>query len=81
MDRPLLSQRTTLVFLLASLAGATTGALTALAGEGTPRGVLAGLVAAGLAVRFFDRLVAGEPDTGGPRRHADARTGKGAGHG
>ncbi|MFI9203083.1 hypothetical protein [Streptomyces sp. NPDC053048] len=67
VDRPLLSLRTTLVFLLALIVGVTAGALTALAGEGTPRSVLAGLAAAGLAVPFFDRLVAAEPDASRPR--------------
>ncbi|MFD8741685.1 hypothetical protein [Streptomyces sp. NPDC059616] len=43
MDEPLLSLRTTLVFLLALLAGTTAGTLTALAGEGTPHSLLAGL--------------------------------------
>ncbi|MBB5122258.1 hypothetical protein [Streptomyces eurocidicus] len=81
VDRPLLSLRTTLVFLLASLAGAAAGALTAYAGEGTPRGALAGLAAAGVAVRFFDRLVAAEPDDGRPHRAAGDGGGEGAGHG
>jgi flavin-dependent dehydrogenase len=49
--------RSTLVFLLALLAGAAAGGLTALAGEGTPRSLLAGLAAAGVAVPFFNRLI------------------------
>ncbi|MFE0046962.1 hypothetical protein [Streptomyces albireticuli] len=81
MNRPLLSMRTTLVFLLAALAGAAVGALTAFAGEGTPRGALAALAAAGLSVRFFDRLIAAEPGAGGPRRSAGSGAGEGAGHG
>ncbi|MBO0654461.1 hypothetical protein J1792_17235 [Streptomyces triculaminicus] len=87
MDRPLLSLRTTLVFLLALLVGTAGGVLTALAGEGTPRSVLAGLAAAGLAVSFFDRLIAAEPgpEPGGDRRRgavdAGAGVGEGQGHG
>lgn len=57
MDRPLLSMRSTLVFLLALLAGTTAAGLTALAGEGTPRSLLAGLTVVGLAVPFFNRLI------------------------
>ncbi|MFJ2605221.1 hypothetical protein ACIQOU_22875 [Streptomyces sp. NPDC091279] len=66
MDRPLLSLRSTLVFLLALLAGAAAGGLTALAGEGPPRSLLAGLAVAGLAVPFFNRLIAPERDAAGP---------------
>ncbi|MFD5753154.1 hypothetical protein [Streptomyces sp. NPDC127033] len=57
MDRPLLPLRTALVFLLAALSGAAAGGLTWLAGEGTARGVLAGLAVTGLATPFFDRLI------------------------
>ncbi|WP_446040149.1 hypothetical protein [Streptomyces sp. SID1121] len=57
MDRPLLSLRSTLVFLLALLAGSAAGGLTALAGEGTPRSVLAGLAVTGVAVAFFNGLI------------------------
>ncbi|AZS84642.1 hypothetical protein AB0465_28505 [Streptomyces griseoviridis] len=57
MDRPLLSLRSTLVFLLATLAGVVVGALTSLAGENTPHSLLAGLAAAGMAVPFFNRLI------------------------
>ncbi|MYS40168.1 hypothetical protein GTY23_02655 [Streptomyces sp. SID5998] len=57
MDRPLLSLRSTLVFLLAMLAGAAAGGLTALAGENTPRSLLAGLAAVGVAIPFFNRLI------------------------
>lgn len=60
MDRPLLSLRSTLVFLLALLTGAAASGLTAVAGEGVARSLLAGLAAAGLAVPFFDRLIAAE---------------------
>ncbi|MET9424574.1 hypothetical protein ABZY06_28200 [Streptomyces sp. NPDC006540] len=72
MDRPLLSQRATLVFLLALIGGVTAGVLTALAGEGTPRSVLAGLATAGLSVPFFNRLIAAE--TAGCREAAGAGT-------
>jgi hypothetical protein len=57
VDRPLLSMRSTLVFLLALLAGMVAGGLTALAGEGVPRSLLAGLGVVGLAVPFFNRLI------------------------
>jgi hypothetical protein len=57
VDRPLLSLRSTLVFLLAMLAGAAAGGLTALAGENMPRSLLTGLAAAGVAVPFFNRLI------------------------
>ncbi|MFD3442779.1 hypothetical protein ACFWU3_35420 [Streptomyces sp. NPDC058685] len=57
MDRPLLSLRSALVFLLALLAGTASGGLVAVAGEGMPRSVLAGLAVVGLAVPFFNRLI------------------------
>lgn len=57
MDRTLLSLRSTLVFLLALLASGAAGGLTAVAGEGVPRSLLAGLAAAGLAVPFFNHLI------------------------
>ncbi|MFG2979252.1 hypothetical protein ACGFYY_40485 [Streptomyces sp. NPDC048331] len=57
MDRPLLSLRSTLVFLLALLAGTAAGGLTAITGEGNARSLLAGLAVAGLAVPFFNRLI------------------------
>lgn len=60
VDRPLLSMRSTMVFLLALLAGAAAGGLTALAEEGTPHSLLAGLGVAGLAVPFFNRLIDNE---------------------
>ncbi|MEV8456932.1 hypothetical protein AB0467_29890 [Streptomyces sp. NPDC052095] len=83
MDRPLLSLRTTLVFLLALLVGAAVGGLTALAGEGAPRSLLAGLGAAGLAVPFFDRLIDADTDGGraGRRDRSGAGTGRGEGRG
>lgn len=81
MNRPLLSLRTTLVFLLALLVGTGGGVLTALAGEGTPRSVLAGLASAGLAVSFFDRLIAAEPgpEPGGDQRRRAVESGAGIG--
>ncbi|MFJ3637553.1 hypothetical protein [Streptomyces sp. NPDC090112] len=60
MDCPLLSLRSTLVFLLALVAGAVAGGLTAVAGETVARSVLAGLAVTGLAVPFFNRLIAPE---------------------
>ncbi|MQS38502.1 hypothetical protein [Streptomyces katsurahamanus] len=71
MDRSLLSLRATLVLLLSALAGVTAGVLSTLAGDGAARSVLAGLAAAGLAVPFFDRLVAGDR----PRGRAGAEDG------
>ncbi|GGR78446.1 MULTISPECIES: hypothetical protein [Streptomyces] len=75
MDRPLLSPRSALVLLLALLAllaGATVSGLTAVAGEGAARGLLAGLAAAGLAVPFFNRLIAAEDGTPQPPASAGA---------
>ncbi|MFF5639625.1 hypothetical protein [Streptomyces sp. NPDC012825] len=66
VERPLLSLRSTLVFLLAVLAGAVAGGLTALAGEGTARSVLAGFAAAGLAVPFFNSLISCEDRSAQP---------------
>ncbi|MFJ6984483.1 MULTISPECIES: hypothetical protein [unclassified Streptomyces] len=60
MDRPLLSLRSALVFLLALLCGLTASSLTAAAGEGAARSLLAGLAASALAVPFFNRLIAAE---------------------
>lgn len=57
MDRPLLSLRSALVFLLALLAGTAAGVLTAVTGEGTARSLLAGLAVVGLTVPFFNRLI------------------------
>ncbi|MFH9176808.1 hypothetical protein [Streptomyces albogriseolus] len=68
MDRPLLSLRSALIFLLALLAGGAASGLTAAGGEGTARSLLAGLAAAGLAVPFFNRLIADEDH---PRQPAD----------
>lgn len=75
MDRPLLSLRSTPVFLVALLAGAAAGGLTALSGEETPRSVLAGPAVAGIAVPFFNRLIT--PD--GPTLQPLAPAGTGAG--
>ncbi|MEU7553154.1 hypothetical protein AB0B01_12530 [Streptomyces sp. NPDC044571] len=57
MDRPLLSLRSALVFLLALLTGAAAGGLTAVTGEGAARSLLAGFAAVGLGVPFFNRLI------------------------
>ncbi|MCX4451585.1 hypothetical protein [Streptomyces sp. NBC_01789] len=58
MDRALLPLRTALIFLLAVLSGAAAGALSFVAGEGYARSVLAALAATGLAITFFNRLIA-----------------------
>ncbi|MEV6749375.1 hypothetical protein AB0N21_34235 [Streptomyces sp. NPDC051080] len=81
MDEPLLSLRTTLVFLLALLAGTTAGTLTALAGEGTPHSLLAGLATAGLAVPFFNHLIDAEGSQSQQRERADADADAGEGPG
>ncbi len=60
MDRPLLSLRSALIFLLALLTGGVASGLSAVAGEGTARSLLAGLTAAGLAVPFFNHLIAAD---------------------
>ncbi|MGR6998734.1 hypothetical protein ACU686_12465 [Yinghuangia aomiensis] len=57
MHQPLLSLRAALVFLLAGLAGAGAGALTALTGAGVPQSLLYGAGVSGLAVGFFDRVI------------------------
>ncbi|QIY53444.1 hypothetical protein HEP86_01610 [Streptomyces sp. RPA4-5] len=62
MDRPLLSLRTTLVFLLAVLGGTVVALLSWTAGEGAPQSVLVGLAAAGAAVSFFNRLIVAESE-------------------
>ena len=59
MDRPLLSLRSALVFLLALLTGAGASGLTIFTGEGAVRSLLAGLTATG-PVQFFNYLIAGE---------------------
>ncbi|MFD9421915.1 MULTISPECIES: hypothetical protein [unclassified Streptomyces] len=64
MDRPLLQLKTALVFLLAALSGTAAAALSWLAGDGSPRSALAGLAVAGLAIPFFDRLIASGEDAG-----------------
>jgi hypothetical protein len=75
VERSLLSLRSTLVFLLALLTGVGAGVLVVLAGRGTLRGVLYGVAAVGLAVPFFDRIVAADcrapegRDTGGDVGH------------
>ncbi|WP_107085380.1 hypothetical protein [Streptomyces maremycinicus] len=79
VDQPLLSTRSTLVILLALLAGTVTGALTALAGEGTPRSVLTGLAALGLTVPFFNRLI--DTDGNAARPHGSVSAAEGENHG
>ncbi|MFJ6485210.1 MULTISPECIES: hypothetical protein [unclassified Streptomyces] len=53
MDRPLPSLRSTLVLLLALLAGTVPGGLTAVTGAGAARILLAGIAVVGPAVPFF----------------------------
>jgi hypothetical protein len=60
VERPLLSLRSVLIFLLALLIGGAVIGLTAVAGEGAVRSLLAGLAATGLAVPFFNHLIATE---------------------
>ncbi|TVL93356.1 hypothetical protein [Streptomyces sp. SAJ15] len=79
MDRSLLSLRATLVLLLAALAGVAAGVLATLAGDGAARGALCGLAAAGLAVPFFDRLVAAEDTEARQLPRADVEAGDGRG--
>ncbi|GAB2769570.1 hypothetical protein [Streptomyces daliensis] len=64
MDHHLLTARSALVLLLGLLTGVAAGVLTLLSGGGTARSVLCGAAAAGLAVGFFNRLVA--PDLDAP---------------
>ncbi|MGW1194665.1 hypothetical protein ACWD4B_02210 [Streptomyces sp. NPDC002536] len=63
MDRSLLSTRATLVLLLAVLAGAAVGLLSALAGDGAARCALCGFAAAGGALPVINRVIA--PDRAG----------------
>ncbi|WP_371493466.1 hypothetical protein OG871_39085 [Kitasatospora sp. NBC_00374] len=62
MRRSLLSMRSALVLLLAMLTGIGAGVLCRLSGSPTAQCVLYGAGAFGVAVPFFDRLVAG-PET------------------
>ncbi|MFJ4343313.1 hypothetical protein [Streptomyces sp. NPDC088915] len=81
VDRPLLSLRSTLVFLLAVLAGVVAGGLTAIAGEGAARSLLAGLAAAGLAVPFFNGLISTEDRTVQPSAAVPTDTARGENNG
>ncbi|GAA3189220.1 MULTISPECIES: hypothetical protein [Streptomyces] len=81
MDRPLLSLRSALIFLLALLTGGAASGLTAVAGEGTARSLLAGLAATGLAVPFFNRLIAAEDDAVRSRTAVGAGTVEEESHG
>lgn len=76
MDRSLLSLRSALVFLLAVLAGAAAGALTAWSGEEAPRSVLAGLAVVGISVPFFNRLIAPDGPTHPPLAPAGTSAGE-----
>lgn len=59
MQRPLLSIRAALVFTLSLLTGIGAGVLSAVGGTPPSQCVLCGVGAFGLAVPFFDRLIAG----------------------
>lgn len=61
-----------MVFLLAALAGAVAGVLASFAGEGIARSFLCGLAAVGVAVPFFNRLIAVEPATEPVREQAES---------
>ncbi|MFF4406708.1 hypothetical protein ACFY2W_01530 [Streptomyces sp. NPDC001262] len=67
MDRSLLSTRATLVLLLAVLAGAAAGLLSALAGDGTARCALCGLAAAGGALPVINQVITPDRTGGEPR--------------
>jgi hypothetical protein len=54
---PLLSTRTTMVFLLAVLSGAIAGILTARAGHAVSEAVLIGAGALAAGLKFFDWLI------------------------
>ncbi|MFJ6212353.1 hypothetical protein ACIQGZ_03330 [Streptomyces sp. NPDC092296] len=62
MRRALLSLRAAVVLLSGTLTGVGAGVLTALGGTAPARSVLYGVGAFGLAVPFFDWLVAGRDD-------------------
>ncbi|MFJ4717338.1 hypothetical protein [Streptomyces sp. NPDC088785] len=64
MNRALLPLRTTLVFLIAILAGVVAASLTWASGEQLARSVMAGMGATAVAVPFFDRLIATDPAPG-----------------
>jgi hypothetical protein len=81
VDRPLLSLRSALVFLLAILAGAAAAGLTALAGEGPPRSLLAGLAVAGVAVPFFNGLIDTDSNSAQPSASAGTGVAEGKRHG
>ncbi|WP_411124220.1 hypothetical protein [Streptomyces sp. x-19] len=66
MDRSLVSVRAALVLLLAALTGVGVGLLSVLAGDGTARGILAGLAAAGAALPLCNRAIAPDAATGRP---------------
>lgn len=74
VDRPLLSLRSALILLLALLSGGAASGLTAVAGEGAARSLLAGLAATGLAVPFFNHLIAAEDSTAQPSATVGAST-------
>jgi hypothetical protein len=81
VDRPLLSLRSALIFLLALLVGGAASGLTAVAGEGAARSLLAGLAATGLAVPFFNRLIAVEDNPGQSPNIVSTSTVEEKGHG
>lgn len=56
-NRPLLNQRSAMIFLLAVLAGLGACLLTILAANPWPVAVTAGAAATAAAVLFFDRII------------------------
>lgn len=75
--RALLSVRAALVLLLAVLTGLGAGLLTRLAGSPIPECLLYGTGAFGLAVGFFDALVADPAAPPGPHRPAGPEVSRG----
>ncbi|MCX4764159.1 hypothetical protein OG562_25015 [Streptomyces sp. NBC_01275] len=57
MNPTLLTIRSALIFLLATLVGVGTGILTFISGAGVAKAVLAGAGGFGLAVPFFNALI------------------------
>jgi hypothetical protein len=56
-NRPLLNQRSAVIFLLGALAGIGAGCLTLLAANPWPAAVTAGAATMAAAVLFFDRII------------------------
>ncbi|MFD7713091.1 hypothetical protein ACFV6E_03815 [Streptomyces sp. NPDC059785] len=80
MEPSLLSLRSTVVLLLAVLTGVGTGVLSLVGGSAGAVSVLHGAAAAGLAVPFFNGLVARETHCDRARETRSGR-GRDGGHG